>query len=113
MAASILKGALPKSAEGVRASKELIACSDEDYEEKAVRLGAEYVYRGHRASGRLSEMRRLLYESRWTSPLFDTRRWVRDLEEAYGIAWGKWVRGEGGDVWLESHAVRPSGGEVG
>lgn len=101
MAASILKGALPKSSEGVQAAKELIALSDEDYEEKAVRLGTDCIYYGHKATGRLSQLRRMLYESRWTSPLFDTRRWVRDLEEAYEIAWGKWEKGEGGDIWLK------------
>lgn len=106
MAASILKGALPKSEEGDRAAKELIASSDEDYEEKAVRLSRNCVYDGHKATGRLSELRHMLYESRWTSPLFDTRRWVKDLEEAYQIAWKKWERGEGGDIWLKSHAAR-------
>ncbi|KAH8725573.1 glycosyl transferase family 41-domain-containing protein [Phaeosphaeriaceae sp. PMI808] len=101
MAASILKGALPKSSDGVQAAKELIASSDEDYEEKAVRLGADCVYYGHRSTGRLNHLRRMLYESRWTSPLFDTKRWVRDLEEAYEIAWKKWEKGEGGDIWLK------------
>ncbi|KAF2193252.1 glycosyltransferase family 41 protein [Zopfia rhizophila CBS 207.26] len=106
MAASILKGALPKTPEGRQASKELIADNEDDYEEKAVRLGKDCVYYGHKARGRLSQLRRLLYESRWNSALFDTRRWVRDLEEAYEIAWDKWVKGEGGDIWLRR---RPSG----
>ncbi|KAF2467286.1 uncharacterized protein BDR25DRAFT_70381 [Lindgomyces ingoldianus] len=101
MAASILKGALPKSPDGAQAAKDLIATGEEDYEEKAVRLGKECVYTGHRATGRLSQLRKLLYESRWTSALFDTRRWVRDLEEAYEIAWRKWERGEGGDIELK------------
>jgi predicted O-linked N-acetylglucosamine transferase (SPINDLY family) len=106
MAASILKGALPKSDKGEQAAKELIADNDEDYEEKAVRLGLDCVYNGHRATGRLSKLRHMLYESRWTSPLFDTRRWVKDLEEAYQIAWKKWERGEGGDIWLKSHIAQ-------
>jgi predicted O-linked N-acetylglucosamine transferase (SPINDLY family) len=101
MAASILKGALPRTVEGVAAARDLIAGSEEDYEETAVRLGMECVYEGHRATGRLAALRKLLYESRWSSALFDTRRWVRDLEEAYERAWGMWVRGEGGDIWLE------------
>jgi predicted O-linked N-acetylglucosamine transferase (SPINDLY family) len=41
-----------------------------------------------------------LWEGRWTSRLFDTKRWVRDLEKAYWEAWMKWERGEGGDIWL-------------
>ncbi|KAH7084446.1 glycosyl transferase family 41-domain-containing protein [Paraphoma chrysanthemicola] len=107
MAASILKGALPKTADGAQAAKELIAVSDEDYEEKAVRLGSNCKYIGHRPAGRLSQLRRMLYESRWTSPLFDTKRWVRDLEEAYEIAWKKWERGEGGDIWLKHRQPTP------
>ncbi|KAL1599099.1 hypothetical protein SLS59_006551 [Nothophoma quercina] len=101
MAASILKGALPKTTEGAQAAKELIAAHDEDYEEKAVRLGTDCIYQGHRPTGRLSQLRKMLYEARWTSALYDTKRWVRDLEEAYDIAWKKWERGEGGDIWLK------------
>jgi predicted O-linked N-acetylglucosamine transferase (SPINDLY family) len=101
MAASILKGALPKNQAGLQAAKDLIADSDEDYEDKAVRLALNCKYQDGRATGRLSQLRRTLYEARWTSGLFDTKRWVRDLEEAYDIAWKKWERGEGGDIWLK------------
>lgn len=105
MAASILKGALPQTTEGKAAAMELIAKSDEEYEERAVALGDDLVYSnepeelgiGH---GRLVEFRKILYESRWTSALFDTKRWVRDIEAAYAEAWRKWVVGEGGDIWL-------------
>ena len=104
MAASILKGALPQNAQGERAAKDLIVGSDDEYEERAVRLGSELVYGLQQDSpwitfGRLSELRRLLYESRWTCALFDTKRWVRDLEGAYEEAWRRWVAGEGGDIW--------------
>ncbi|KAL6704233.1 hypothetical protein ACN47E_008401 [Coniothyrium glycines] len=102
MAASILKGALPKTTEGAQAAKELIANSDDEYEEMAVRLASDCVYNGYAVSGRLSQLRRMLYESRWTSALFDTRRWVRDLEDAYELAWKKWEKGEGGDIWLKN-----------
>lgn len=108
MAASILKGALPKSDSGDEAARTLIVGSDEEYEARAVELGAGLAaslakyQRGEREAGacRLVELRRILYESRWTSALFDTRRWVRDLEEAYDEAWRRWVAGEGGDIWL-------------
>lgn len=105
MAASILKGALPKSPEGAQAAKELIAANDDDYEEKAVQLGSACIYQGHRSTGRLNELRKMLYESRWTSALYDTKRWVRDLEEAYQIAWKKWEKGEGGDIWLKDFTL--------
>jgi predicted O-linked N-acetylglucosamine transferase (SPINDLY family) len=107
MAASILRGALPSRAggelgsRGAAAARDLVARDDADYIEKAVRLAGGLAYVAHRPRGRLAELRRLLWEGRWASPLFDTRRWVRDLEEAYGIAWERWVRGDGGDIWLE------------
>jgi predicted O-linked N-acetylglucosamine transferase (SPINDLY family) len=101
MAASILKGALPKNADGKQAATELVATGEEDYEEKAVRLGRDCIYQGPRAVGRLSQLRKMLYEARWSSALFDTRRWVKDLEDAYEIAWKKWEDGVGGDIWLQ------------
>lgn len=120
MAASILKGALPKGGEGERAAAELIARDEAQYEEFAVALANGLVYRlpasvpasaagvgrggggadYREGAGRLAELRRLLFDSKWSCALFDTRRWVRDLEEAYEIAWERWVKGEGGDIYL-------------
>ncbi|KAL2145521.1 hypothetical protein VTI28DRAFT_6913 [Corynascus sepedonium] len=105
MAASILKGALPKGEAGEQAARELIARDEAEYEEFAVGLANGLTYRPRGGEyregvGRLAELRRLLFESKWTCALFDTRRWVRDLEEAYGIAWSRWERGEGGDIYL-------------
>jgi predicted O-linked N-acetylglucosamine transferase (SPINDLY family) len=101
MAASILVGALPKSPEGTQASKELIAKNEDQYEEFAVTLANGLSYdRNGIGSGRIIELRKLLYETRWTSALFDTQRWVTDLEEAYAEAWRRWVDGIGGDIYL-------------
>jgi len=104
MAASILKGALPKSPEGDQAAKELIAADDSEYEEFAIKLARSLTYNTDRGfgegSGRLFELRRLLWQSKWTCALFDTRRWVADLEDAYDEAWRRWVAGEGGDIYL-------------
>jgi len=121
MASSILRGAMPDDERGRRAADELVCQSDEAYEARAVELAAglasvkraeatERAEGGEQSEGadadqgeeacRLLELRRLIYEGRWTSPLFDTRRWVADLEEAYAIAWDRWVAGDGGDIWL-------------
>ncbi|EOD45892.1 putative udp-n-acetylglucosaminyltransferase protein [Neofusicoccum parvum UCRNP2] len=89
MAASILKGALPDNEAGRQAASELVAQSEEEYERSAIRLGSSIRYSGHRISGRLADLRRLLYESRFASALFDTKRWVMDLEEAYETAWDR------------------------
>jgi predicted O-linked N-acetylglucosamine transferase (SPINDLY family) len=101
MAASILKGALPKNAEGARAAVELVATSEEDYEQKAVGLGKAFSYSKGIGHGRLADLRKMLFHARWTSALFDTHRWVRDLEDAYEEAWRRWVDGKGGDIWLD------------
>lgn len=95
--------ALPLTRDGDVARRELIVGSEERYEEVAIRLARDLRYDGRVGGdgvGRLMELRRMLWEGRWTSRLFDTKRWVRDVESAYWAAWEKWERGEGGDIWL-------------
>jgi predicted O-linked N-acetylglucosamine transferase (SPINDLY family) len=105
MAASILKGALPKSDEGLQAATELIAKDDDQYEEFAIKLASGFSYNINSSGygegvGRLGELRKILFDSRWTCALFDTKRWVSDLEAAYDEAWRRWVANEGGDIYL-------------
>ncbi|KAH6720014.1 glycosyltransferase family 41 protein [Leptodontidium sp. MPI-SDFR-AT-0119] len=105
MAASILKGALPRGDEGRKAAEDLIAGDDAQYEEYAIKLAGGLSYRMNSSGygdgiGRLGELRKLLYDSRWTCALFDTKRWVSDLESAYDEAWRRWVADEGGDIYL-------------
>lgn len=105
MAASILKGALPRSSEGQLVASELIAENDAQYEQMAVRLAGGLSYdtksKGYGAGcGRLAEMRKLLWDNKWNCGLFDTRRWVGDVETAYEEAWRRWVAGESGDIYL-------------
>lgn len=114
VAASILKSALPSGPASERraAIADLIADTEEAYEDAAVRLGSGLRYTLHQdatgvhrhESGRLSDLRRMLFEARWTSALFDTRRWVRDMEDAYSEAWRKWVAAEEGDIYLRDIA---------
>lgn len=105
MAASILKGALPKSREGQQVASELIAENDTQYEQMAVRLAGGLSYNmkseGYGIGcGRLADMRKLLWDNKWKCGLFDTRRWVSDVETAYEEAWRRWVAGESGDIYL-------------
>ncbi|RYP61051.1 hypothetical protein DL769_007875 [Monosporascus sp. CRB-8-3] len=106
MAASILKGALPGTAEGHQAAKDLIADNDADYEDMATRLAGSLTYRRSTAGeycegrGRLAEIRKILFDAKWTCGLFNTRRWVSDLESAYEEAWRRWLAGEAGDIYL-------------
>jgi len=55
--------------------RELIVDNFDDYERKVVELAA--------SPGRLQELRRRLQETRDSCPLFDTPRFVRNLERAY------------------------------
>ena len=105
MAASILKGALPKTPQGQRVARELIAENESEYEQMAVRLAGGLSYsmtsRGYgEGCGRLAEIRKLLWDGKWHCGLFDTRRWVDDVETAYEEAWRRWVTGKGGDIYL-------------
>ncbi|KAJ5483945.1 hypothetical protein N7539_005741 [Penicillium diatomitis] len=103
MASSILSSALPSDKAGRWAREELIASSDDDYENKAIRLclDLQYVPGGEgRARGRLADLRQMLFLQRYQNKLFDTARWVRDLEDAYEAVWAQWVNGEEGDIWL-------------
>lgn len=103
IAASIVRAAVPPTENGKQIAEKLIAVSEEDYEKRAVAFASALRYEAGgngAATGELMDIRRVLYEGRWTSPLFDTRRWVRDLETAYELTWSRWVDGEGGDIWL-------------
>ncbi|RKF75310.1 hypothetical protein GcM1_234019 [Golovinomyces cichoracearum] len=117
IAASILKSALPKSDDGRKAAQDLIAVDEDSYEKSAIALASKLHYRktsqGYSEGiGRLSEIRKLLYDSRLNCALFDTKRWVSDLETAYEEAWRMWVAGEGGDIYLK-HLIKESNDHFG
>ena len=94
IAASILRAAVPQTEEGKAIADGLVCADEAEYERRAVELAEGGV------GGELERVRRGLWEERGSDGLFDTKRWVRDLEDAYEVAWRRWVRGEGGDVWL-------------
>ncbi|CAK7228710.1 hypothetical protein SCUCBS95973_006973 [Sporothrix curviconia] len=108
--ASVLKGALPKDAAGQQAAAELIAEDDDQYEKMAIKLASGMSYRQvdrddgkgtyGEGSGRLADLRKILWDHKWECGLFDTRRWVSDLEDAYTEAWRRWANGERGDIYL-------------
>ncbi len=70
----------------------------------ATRLAAGLKYStgsgGPTGTGRLAEIRRVLWDNKWSCGLFDTRRWVHDVEDAYEEAWARWESGRGGDIYL-------------
>ena len=64
---------------------ELITNSLDEYEELAVALASD--------TDRLWKLRRRLEDERLRSPLFDTQRWVRNLELGLGLAWERHENG--------------------
>jgi hypothetical protein len=108
MAGSIVASALPEGRAGDDARRDLLVRGEREYVDSAIELAQDLTYPskdlGHhkigRGRGRLVDLRRMLWEGRWSSRLFDTKRWVGDLEDAYWRAWEKWEAGEGGDIWL-------------
>ena len=64
-----------------------LVCADlDEYERRAVQLGQDLAGR--------SEIRRRLRESREITPLFDSRRFVQNLERAFQVMWDRHCRGE-------------------
>ena len=109
IAASILRAAVPQTEAGRRMANGLITESEEAYEMRAIELVRGLTYepgRDGECVGELADVRRVLFEGRWSSELFNTKRWVSDLEDAYEEAWRRWVSGEGGDIDLKTISRR-------
>lgn len=89
--------------------KEMIVRSGEEYERRALALASGLTYDilpplnvdvnlpearvQRRGKGELAQLRRKLFLSREQSPLFDTKRWVENMEKGLTEAWKQWVRG--------------------
>ena len=65
---------------------ELVARTLAEYEDLAVRLATDHTYRGG--------IRAKIENNRLREPLFDTRRFTRNLERAYAQAWKYYAAGE-------------------
>ncbi|KAI0078879.1 TPR-like protein [Panus rudis PR-1116 ss-1] len=93
---------------------QMVVHSLKEYEERAVAfaLNLQYEHKqtssGHiivKAEGPIINLRRNLFLNRDKMPLFDTRRWVRNIEKGYVEAWRRWVDGtqyELSDEWNQS-----------
>ncbi|QRV90973.1 glycosyltransferase family 41 protein [Ceratobasidium sp. AG-Ba] len=94
--------------------RHMIVSSLNDYENRAVDLAKSVSFvaasddRGgwyKQSRGTLAELRRNLYLSRDTMPLFDTARWTRNLERAFAEIWRRWETGtefEDSEEWCAS-----------
>ncbi|BGO93075.1 hypothetical protein NBRC10512_003260 [Rhodotorula toruloides] len=89
---------------------QMIVNNEHEYERRALELAAGLVYdtipadpskppttlegrEQRRSKGELAELRKKLFLTREQSPLFDTKRWVRNLEKGLVEAWTRWVQG--------------------
>lgn len=64
---------------------ELIAANDKDYEALAVELALD--------PGKLAVVKQKLAENISTMPLFDTKRFARNIEDGYARAWNRYLSG--------------------
>lgn len=72
---------------------EFVVHSQQEYEELAVELGTNHTRR--------AALRAQLKESRMTNALFDTDRWVRDLEKVLLKMWQVHCQGEPRDFSVD------------
>lgn len=90
----------------------MVATSAEDYVKRAVQLSQSLSFdnadnlrdkgKAPAHEGELLRLRRKLFLARDEMPLFDTARWVRNLESGFREAWRRWVEGvefEGSVEW--------------
>ncbi|GAA96750.1 glycosyltransferase family 41 protein [Mixia osmundae IAM 14324] len=98
----------------------LVVEDEAQYERRAAELGNGLKYTLdpadpsiRRGSGELNELRRKLFLSRETSPIYDTRRWVRNLETGLEEMWSRYVTGlemeDTGEWKKHSEETRRSG----
>jgi protein O-GlcNAc transferase len=78
----------------------MVVHNQDDYEERAVVLATSINYRmeindegglDRRGSGELIELRKNIFLNRNRMPLFDTRRWIRNLERGFEEIWKRWA----------------------
>lgn len=98
IAASVITAALPDTPEGVQMAAELVPQSHQGYEDQVVRFGGSSAGRA-----RLNDIRRVLFEGRETGDFFDTRQWVRYVEQGFRQAWLDWVEGKNQDIQIDQY----------
>ncbi|KAK9454986.1 glycosyl transferase family 41-domain-containing protein [Dipodascopsis uninucleata] len=96
IASSIMTSAFPDPRE--IGKSRLIISNEYEYEERAVELC-------ERAGSELLQIRKKLYLNRLNSPVFDTSRWTRDIENVYWKLWDRWVE-KGGSVTINDDRDR-------
>lgn len=89
--------------------RNMVVMSASEYERRAIDLAEGLTYdllaplkvdahlpearAQRRSKGELAQMRKKLFFSRDKSPLFDTKRWVTNMETGLIEAWDRWVMG--------------------
>lgn len=100
IAASVITAALPDTPVGHKMAAELVATSHQAYEDHVVKFGES-----QQGRDRLTEIRRTLFELRETGDFFDTRQWVRHVEQGFRTAWVDWLKGRTEDIHIGTNPV--------
>jgi protein O-GlcNAc transferase len=83
--------------------EDMVVHSQQEYEERAVEFGLN--------EGKRKALRARLKDARLTCPLFDTRRWVRNLERVYARMWSIHAAGQE-PHWFQVEEGDPLPGDV-
>ena len=98
--ASIVTAALPKTEQGRAMVNRLVVNSDQEYEDRVVEFGQEYVDSGTNDPPELMRIRKVLFEHREVGEFFDTRQWVRNFETGVHLAWRDWLDGNHDHIYI-------------
>jgi protein O-GlcNAc transferase len=82
---------------GAMAMPELVTRTIAEYEDLAVKLATDHTYRGR--------IKAKIENNRLREPLFDTRRFTRNLERAYAQAWKYYAAGESPRIFAVEEPV--------
>lgn len=100
---------------------QMVVSSAREYEDRAVRLAEDHNQTVEHSAQQtrtkvysdLMKLRRNLFLNRDKMPLFDTKRWTRNLEKGFREAWRRWVEGtqyEMSDEWEECNGPEKDSG---
>lgn len=96
ISSSIVNAGFSQDSVGRGMASRLIVKDENEYEKRVIEFGSSDS--GHRE---LMAIRKTLFETRFTSRLFDTQRYVQNLETAFAQAWLNWTENKHQDIVVQ------------
>lgn len=93
ISSSIVNAGFSQDAVGRSMANRLIVGDENEYEKRVIEFGSSDTGRRE-----LMNIRKTLFDTRFTSRLFDTQRYVKNLENAFAQAWLNWTENKHQDI---------------